>query len=148
MKEIVRKERRLKSNFFLKEYSCESDYFRIFDSDGNGSLDFKEFLMALDIAQCQDERQKLEWSFRYLDQPVTSFFLFQVVFVGLEWLHNSQISNCKSRTKILFYLLLKTCRMYDVDDSGCINLQEMTNIIATMDELEGDEKVHGDRIVK
>ena len=31
--------------------------------------------------------------------------------------------------------------MYDVDDSGCINLQEMTNIIATMDELEGDEKV-------
>ena len=84
-------------------------FFRIFDSDGNGSLDFKEFLMALDIAQCQDERQKLEWSFRYLDQPVTSFFLFQVVFVGLEWLHNSQISNCKSRTKILFHLLLKTC---------------------------------------
>ena len=38
--------------------------FRIFDSDGNGFLDFKEFLMALDIAQCQDERQKLEWSFR------------------------------------------------------------------------------------
>ena len=96
--------------------------------------------MALDIAQCQDERQKLEWSFRYLDQPVTSFFLFQVVFVGLEWLHNSQISNCKSRTKILFYLLLKTCRMYDVDDSGCINLQEMTNIVATMDDVEGVEQ--------
>ena len=144
----MRKESRLKSNVFPKEYCSESDYFRIFDSDGNGSLDFKEFLMALDIAQCQDERQKLEWSFRYLDQPVTSFFLFQVVFVGLEWLHNSQISNCKSRTKILFHLLLQTCRMYDVDDSGCINLQEMTNIIATMDELEGDEKVHGDRIVK
>ena len=34
--------------------------------------------------------------------------------------------------------------MYDVDDSGCINLQEMTNIIATMDELEGDEKVSPD----
>ena len=31
--------------------------------------------------------------------------------------------------------------MYDVDDSGCINLQEMTNIISTMDELEGEEKV-------
>ena len=29
--------------------------------------------------------------------------------------------------------------MYDVDDSGCINLQEMTNIISTMDELEGTE---------
>ena len=41
--------------------------FRLFDSDGNNFLDFKEFLMALDIAQCTDERQKLEWSFRYLD---------------------------------------------------------------------------------
>ena len=29
--------------------------------------------------------------------------------------------------------------MYDVDDSGCINLQEMTNIITTMDQLEGEE---------
>ena len=38
--------------------------FRIFDSDGNNFLDFKEFLMVLDIAQCTDERQKLEWSFR------------------------------------------------------------------------------------
>ena len=28
-------------------------------------------------------------------------------------------------------------RMWDVDDSGCINLQEMTNIMATMDDLEG-----------
>ena len=93
----------------MKNIVVKVTFFRIFDSDGNGSLDFKEFLMALDIAQCQDERQKLEWSFRYLDQPMKSFFLFQVVFVGLEWLHNSQISNCKSRTKILFHLLLKTC---------------------------------------
>ena len=38
--------------------------FRMFDSDGNNFLDFKEFLMALDIAQCTDERQRLEWSFR------------------------------------------------------------------------------------
>ena len=29
--------------------------------------------------------------------------------------------------------------MWDVDASGCINLKEMTNIIATMDELEGAE---------
>jgi len=68
--------------------------FRIFDSDGNNFLDFKEFLMALDIAQCTDERQKLEWSFR----------------------------------------------MWDVDDSGSINVTEMTNIIATMDDVEGEEQ--------
>ena len=31
-------------------------------------------------------------------------------------------------------------RMWDVDDSGCINLQEMTNIVATMDDVEGVEQ--------
>ena len=31
-------------------------------------------------------------------------------------------------------------RMWDVDDSGCINLNEMTNIIATMDDVEGVEQ--------
>ena len=35
---------------------------------------------------------------------------------------------------------LPTSRMWDVDDSGCINLTEMTNIIATMDDVEGVEQ--------
>ncbi len=30
--------------------------------------------------------------------------------------------------------------MYDVDGSGSISLEEMKNIILTMDELEGDVK--------
>lgn len=30
--------------------------------------------------------------------------------------------------------------MWDVDDSGYINLQEMTNIVATMDDVEGVEQ--------
>ena len=67
--------------------------------------------MALDIAQCNDERQRLEWSFRS-----------DIVLVG-------KLEN-----------LSKLCRMWDVDDSGCINLQEMTNIVATMDDVEGVEQ--------
>ena len=35
---------------------------------------------------------------------------------------------------------LDPLRMWDVDDSGCINLQEMTNIVATMDDVEGVEQ--------
>ena len=40
---------------------------RIFDSDGNGFLDFKEFLMAIDIATCQTEESKLAWVFKLYD---------------------------------------------------------------------------------
>ena len=40
----------------------------------------------------------------------------------------------------LFLLPVWCFRMWDVDDSGCINLKEMTNIMATMDDLEGAEE--------
>lgn len=40
---------------------------RIFDSDGNGFLDFKEFIMAIDIASCQTEESKLAWAFKLYD---------------------------------------------------------------------------------
>ena len=44
-----------------------SHIMRIFDSDGNGFLDFKEFLMAIDIATCQTEESKLAWVFKLYD---------------------------------------------------------------------------------
>ena len=40
---------------------------RIFDSDGNDYLDFKEFLLAVDIATCQTEASKLAWVFKLYD---------------------------------------------------------------------------------
>ena len=40
---------------------------RLFDSDGNGYLDFKEFLMAIDIATCQTEESRLAWVFKLYD---------------------------------------------------------------------------------
>ena len=54
--------------------------FRIFDSDGNNFLDFKEYLMALDIAQCTDERQKLEWSFRLEREAYKKIAYFATLF--------------------------------------------------------------------
>ena len=37
-------------------------------------------------------------------------------------------------------IFICNCRMWDVDDSGSINVTEMTNIIATMDDVEGVEQ--------
>ena len=38
--------------------------FRIFDRDGNGTIDFKEFVMATDITTSGEPEEKLRWTFR------------------------------------------------------------------------------------
>ena len=70
--------------------------FRLFDSDGNNFLDFKEFLMALDIAQCTDERQKLEWSFRYLDN------MYDIYSISIIYSQSSTLEKCT-------YLMIALC---------------------------------------
>ena len=38
--------------------------FRIFDSDQNGNIDFKEFLLALNVTSAGSADSKLKWTFR------------------------------------------------------------------------------------
>ena len=38
--------------------------FRIFDRDGNGTIDFKEFVMATDMTTAGAPEEKLKWTFR------------------------------------------------------------------------------------
>ena len=45
--------------------------FRIFDRDGNGSIDFKEFVMATDITSKGDPEEKLRWTFKV--NSITAF---------------------------------------------------------------------------
>ena len=46
-----------------------TDYvFRCFDEDGNGSLDFSEFLIAYSITSMGDPKQKLEFVFSFYDK--------------------------------------------------------------------------------
>ena len=41
--------------------------FRIFDDDKSGTIEFKEFIMAIAVTQLNSERDKLSWAFRLYD---------------------------------------------------------------------------------
>jgi len=41
--------------------------FRTFDSDKNGFIDFKEFLLSIDVTSAGTPTEKLEWAFRMYD---------------------------------------------------------------------------------
>merc|ERR1719186_1078976 len=42
--------------------------FRIFDKDGNGSIDFKEFMIATDMTTSGSPEEKLRWAFKMYDK--------------------------------------------------------------------------------
>ena len=93
---------------------------RVFDTDGNDFLDFKEFLMAMDISNCQTSENII---------------------------HNKSLSNLKlillAEAKLNWAF-----KLYDVDNDGFIDLKEMTVIIEMMDDLDGIKPGFIKRVLK
>ena len=47
--------------------------FRVFNDDDADHLDFKKFIMAMDVTYCQTEQEKLQWAFRLYDIDESGF---------------------------------------------------------------------------
>ena len=73
--------RMLEAIFFTNDYQFNRKYisfvysvvclgeiyiYRTFDTDGNGYIDFKEFLLAIDITSSGTAEEKLGWAFRWV----------------------------------------------------------------------------------
>ncbi len=66
--------------------------FRIFDRDNNGSIDFKEFVMATDITTSGAPEEKLRWTFKVIAMSMSFTLMmdqtnhvFSDVRQGWEW---------------------------------------------------------------
>merc|ERR1711974_553586 len=134
-----------------------SHVFRIFDSDGNDFLDFKEFLMAIDIANRDTDEDKLKWAFRLYDMDNNGVIDMDEMAAIIETLDciegvkpgvirydengNPQaIASTKQRAEELFEAI-------DKDSDGALTLEEFidaynrrTEILKRQDAMEQRKK--------
>lgn len=122
--------------------------FRIFDKDGNGSIDFKEFMLATDMTASGTPIEKLRWAFKMYDKDASGTIelseMIEVIgtLYGMEGVEASEAST--ERAKRIFSELdingdgELTC---DEFVRGCMHDAELVNMLTNggIHPMEADE---------
>jgi len=84
--------------------------FRIFDRDCNGTIDFKEFVLATDITTSGAPEEKLRWTFKVT--PLHVIYLLSFAFVLLDQTFQGKLKlfskTCKSQEVLRLSLTFAT----------------------------------------
>ncbi|XP_045157284.2 neuronal calcium sensor 2-like [Mercenaria mercenaria] len=95
--------------------------FRTFDRDGNGYVDFEEFLLAIYITSSNDVELKLKWAFNMYDMDgndsIDKHELFSIINCAYRINGPERDISPKELTELLF-------NMMDVDGNGEISWDE------------------------
>lgn len=108
----------------------------IFDTDGNGEVDFKEFIEGLSQTQRNDKRfsvksdkeQKLRFAFRIYDMDRDGFISNGELFQVLKMMVGSNLKDTQ-----LQQIVDKTIQIHDRDGDGKISFEEFCAVIGNTD---------------
>ena len=115
--------------------------FRTFDTDRSGTIDFREFMLALHVTSNGTPEEKLKWAFRLYDingdGVINRCEMIIIVEAMFEMLNEGQVqrkNNAKDRAKEIFAKLdingdFKLTREEFI--TGCLNDPQLSNLLTT-----------------
>jgi len=101
----------------------------IFDTDGNGEVDFKEFIEGLSqFSVKSDKEQKLRFAFRIYDMDRDGYISNGELFQVLKMMVGSNLKDTQ-----LQQIVDKTIQIHDRDGDGRISFEEFCAVIGNTD---------------
>jgi len=101
----------------------------IFDDDGNGEVDFKEFIMGLSHFSAKgDIENKLRFAFRIYDIDNDGFVSNGELYQVLKMMVGNNLKDTQ-----LQQIVDKTILLYDKDKDGKISFQEFCQVVGNTD---------------
>jgi len=97
----------------------------IFDEDGNGEVDFKEFIRGISQFSVRGEKQtKLKFAFRIYDMDRDGFISNGELFTVLKMMVGNNLKDSQ-----LQQIVDKTILFHDKDGDGKINFEEFVDVV-------------------